>query len=260
MRFAIFYNPQTNPDNKTHALAMAQILEKQELNYVLNPDMIHSPRFDVALAVGGDGTMLYASNLLAHHKTPILGINFGHRGYLCEATKEQAEAAIRSIATGRYRIEEKTRIQAEIKRRQKIVAELEALNEISIGGINRTVHIHVEITTPNETIQASIAGDGLIVATQTGSTAYNINAGGPKLLTEALSIVANNAFFESDTLLPITKSLVAPSQTVIKIEDSSRNRANLPYVIADGQDSVKMDKNDLVVIKMAKYKNYFVKL
>lgn len=259
MRVAIFYNTETNPQNKKYALETATILEKYKLKYFLNPKEEDTDKIDLAFAVGGDGTVLYVANLLASHKIPILGINFGHRGYLCEVQKNETEDCVQKIIEGKYKLEEKTRIQAEIRKQDNSTSILEALNEISVGGINRTVHIEATIITPQTSLKTTITGDGLIVATSTGSTAYNINAGGPMLLAEALSIVANNAFFQSESFMPGTRSLVVPSETVIEIRNLSHNTANLPYIIADGQESLKLGKDDLISIKKAKSKNYFIK-
>lgn len=258
MNIAIFYNPKTNPMNKSYAAEVTDVLDKHGVRKLLNPDVKELSKIDTAIAVGGDGTVLYTANLLAHTRIPILGINFGHRGHLCQVRRDEIEASVLKLIDKNYKIVEKTRIQAEIKKRDNATERLEALNEISIGGINRTVHIDIEIITPEKRLSAQISGDGLIVASRTGSTAYNINAGGSMLLTEALSIVANNAFFESDNLLPITKSLVVPSETVIKIRDLSHNPANLPYAIADGQKSIKIPGKEPVIIKKAKNKNYFI--
>lgn len=259
MRVAIFYNAKTNPQNKKYALETATILEKYKIKHFLNPKEEDANKVDLAFAVGGDGTVLYVANLLASHKIPILGINFGHRGYLCETQKNEIEDCVQKIIEGKYEIEEKTRIQAEIKKQSDFASILEALNEISVGGINRTIHIEAKIITPQTSVKTTITGDGVIVATRTGSTAYNINAGGPMLLAEVLSIVANNAFFQSDSFMPCTKSLVVPSETVIEIKNLSHNTANLPYIIADGQKSLKLGKDDSIFIKKAKNKNYFIK-
>ena len=259
MQFAIFYNTKTNPTNKIYAFEVSKILKKLGLSYFLNPAADKFSQIDIAIAVGGDGTVLYVSNLLADHKIPIVGINFGHRGYLCELDKDKVEDGIRLIVKGRYKVIERTRIQAKIKRENEEAVSLEALNEISVGGINRTVHLEADIITPERTFGTQISGDGLIISTRTGSTAYNINAGGPMLLEEAFSIVANNAFFASADLLPITKSLVVPTETTVKLKDISHNPANLPYVIADGQKSFKIGRDDLITVKKAKNKNYFIK-
>jgi len=259
MNIAIFYNPKTNPKNKSYALEIAAILKMHGLKYLLNPLEKDFRDTHIAISAGGDGTVLYTANLLANHKIPILGINFGHRGYLCETSKDKIEEAIEKIVQKKYHIEEKTRIQAEIRKRKKETIRLDALNEISIGGINRTVYLDLQIKTPERNLKINTAGDGIIVATRTGSTAYNINAGGPILMTEALSLIANNAFFQSDSLLPITKSIVLSSDTKITITDSSHNILNLPYVIADGQEAVRIQKENIVIIKKAKEKNLFIR-
>lgn len=258
MRAAIFYNIRTNPRNIEYVELVASELDKSGISYLINPAQISANTADIALAVGGDGTVLYTANLLARTRLPILGINFGHRGFLCALDKDNYEKYLPRLAAGKYTIEKKTRVEAEIKKPDNRVFSLEALNEISLGGINRTVSLEAEIRTPEREITARISGDGLIVSTMTGSTAYNINAGGPMLLTDSFVVLANNAFFESDDLLPITKSLVVPVETVIKANDLSHNPRNLPYVIADGQAAVKTGKDDLITIKKAKHLNYFV--
>lgn len=259
MRVAIFYNPKTNPQNIQHAREAAAALEHAGTSQVTNPTPDKLKKTDIALAVGGDGTVLYAANLLAKSRIPILGVNFGHRGYLCELDKDNFAAYIPYLKEKRYRIMEMTRLQANIHRRDGKIISLQALNEISIGGINRTVSLKADIRTPDKDIDARISGDGLIVSTRTGSTAYNINAGGPMLLTDVFAVLANNAFFDSEHLLPITRSLVVPTDTVIKAEDLSHNALNLPYVIADGQEAIKIGKSDKITIKKAKNKNYFLK-
>ncbi|MDD3190169.1 MAG: NAD(+)/NADH kinase [Candidatus Pacebacteria bacterium] len=257
---AIFYNSKTNPQNKSYALEIATKLDQYKIKHLLNPDEKDLKKINMAFSVGGDGTVLYTANLLADQKVPILGINFGHRGFLCEISKDEIDKALEKIIQNKYKIEEKTRIQAEIKKQKKESATLDALNEISIGGINRTVYLDLQIKTPERNLKTHIAGDGIIVSTRTGSTAYNINAGGPILMTEALSLIANNAFFQSDSLLPIAKSLILPATASVSVTDSSHNSLNLPYVIADGQKAIKINKEDKIIIRKSPRKNYFVKL
>jgi len=260
MRIAIFYNSKTNPRNIEHVQKVASLLDQSGISYLINPAKPAWNKADIALAVGGDGTVLYAANLLARTKLPVLGINFGHRGYLCGLDKNNFQDGIRMLSRKQFEIIEKTRLEARIRKPNGKTLVIEALNEISVGGINRTVTIETDIITPERNIRTRISGDGLIVSTATGSTAYNINAGGPMLLTDAFAILANNAFFDSADLLPITKSIAVPTETVIKAKDLSHNRSNLPFVIADGQKAIKAGKDDLITIRKAKTKNYFIKL
>lgn len=258
MKAAIFYNPKTNPENKTYAAQVARTLTRHAIGYAINPRTAQLRSVQLALAVGGDGTVLYVANLLAKSKIPLLGINFGHRGYLCQVRSAELEAAVARLKSRDYSLSERTRLATSIKKEDGTKLIQEALNEISIGGINRTVHIQADIAYPDHSLRADITGDGLIIATRTGSTAYNINAGGPMLLTDAFSVVANNAFFKSEALLPVTRSLVLPESAVIRIRDLSHNQDNLPFVIADGQDAVRLHKDDQVLIKKSKHKNLFI--
>lgn len=260
MIIAIIYNAQTNPENRNYARAVTDIMDKYGINYLINPKNDDLGGVDAVITVGGDGTVLYAANLLAKHGIPILGINFGHRGYLCQVQSDMIEDAVVRLKNKNFTIVEKTRIQAIIKKRNNSQEILDALNEIAVGGINRTVHLGASITTPEKTIDAEITGDGLIVSTETGSTAYNINAGGPMLLTDAFSIVANNAFFDSELLLPVTKSITAAIDTIINISDLSHNPSNLPFVITDGINAIRIDKDDTITIKKSENKNRFVVL
>lgn len=259
MRIAIFYNSKTNPRNIGYVKQVASVLDKSGIPYLINPARTEWHKTDIALAVGGDGTVLYTANLLSRTELPILGINFGHRGFLCGLDKDNFSRYLPLLWENEFKVAPKTRIEARIRKPDGRILVLEALNEISIGGINRTVSLETDIRTPEKDIKARISGDGLIVSTMTGSTAYNINAGGPMLLTDSFAVLANNAFFDSDSLLPITKSLVVPVETVIRAEDLSHNPRNLPYVIADGQEAIKTGKGDLITIKTARNKNHFIK-
>jgi NAD+ kinase len=259
MKAAIFYNPQTNPKNKLFAEEIRQSLAERAVKAWINPPAKDFPKIDLAFSVGGDGTVLHTANLLAGRKIPLLGINFGHRGHLCETDKEGWQRALSRIVAGDFRVEEKSRIQAKITKRQNTIRTLEGLNEISIGGINRTVHLGVEIRTKDTCLKIEVQGDGLLVATRTGSTAYNLNAGGPMLLLEALSVVANNAFFTSQDLLPITHSLVLPSDALVRVRDISGKSANRPFAIADGQESFKLAAGDTVTICKAHTTSLFIR-
>jgi NAD+ kinase len=260
MRIAIFYNTKTNPENKCHALHIAEILTRHDVKYIINPKTNELRAVDIAFSAGGDGTVLYTANLLAEFSIPLLGINFGHRGYLCSLQSENIESALPPLIEGRYQLVQKTRIQANIKKRGQKSSTFDALNEIAIGGINRTVSLDAEIITPDSRIDTTITGDGLIIATQTGSTAYNINAGGAMLLTDVFSIVANNAIFESDFLLPITKSIVIATDSIIKIKNKNNNPANLPFVISDGINEKVLHSGDTLTISRSKYINHFIVL
>jgi len=227
----------------------------------INPDeKILKDGLDLIIAFGGDGSFLFAADRIAEYRIPLVGINFGNRGYLCEIQKETMLDGIEKIFAGKYKIRERTRIQAEIYHAEKKVGEISGLNEIYIGGINRTVFISVETIGNNKSFKAKVTGDGIIFSTKTGSTAYNMNAGGPVLIVDGFSVVANNAMFESDILLPSAKSFVTSTKAVFRAELLNERKQNLPYLVADGQRNYKFRPGDFVIIKKSLKSNYFIKL
>lgn len=138
---------------------------------------------DVCLSIGGDGTMLRAVHAAVEARVPVLGINVGHLGYLTEVEPTQWEAALERVIAGDYRIEERTTLHVELHRDGEgdgnpIVHHQAALNDAVVEkvGAGHTVRVGVAI---NGRPFLSFATDGFIVATPTGSTAYNLSAGGP---------------------------------------------------------------------------------
>lgn len=188
-------------------------------------DVLDGAEVDCLLALGGDGTLLHASRLMAHHDVPVMGVNFGRVGYLCTISEEQLDRALEVLAEGHYDSEERSMIRASVYNRREEVWRVDALNEVLIGGSNRTLTLDVEIN--GEPI-GEIVGDGIIVATRTGSTAYAMSAGGPVVLLESMILVASNSI--SSALLATT---VLPMDTKISIHN--RTKVTRPYVIADGQ-------------------------
>ncbi len=193
------------------AFALEEILDGEEV--------------DCLLALGGDGTLLHASRLMANHQVPVMGVNFGRVGYLCTISEPQLERALEALCEGRYTMDERSMIRASVFNRREEVWRVDALNEVLIGGSNRTLTLEVEIN--GEPI-GEIVGDGIIIATRTGSTAYAMSAGGPVVLLESMVLVASNSI--SSALLAPT---VLPMDTKISIHN--RTKVTRPYVIADGQ-------------------------
>lgn len=194
-----------------HAYSVEEVLDGEKIDYML--------------ALGGDGTLLHAARLMAPQMVPVMGVNFGRVGYLCTVSEEQMEQALEHIFKGKYRVEERAMIRASVFNRGEEVWRVDALNEVLVGGSNRTLTLEVSI---NGQAIGSIIGDGVIIATRTGSTAYAMSAGGPVVLMESMILVASNAI--NSTLLAPT---VLPMDT--KISVYNRTKVTRPYVIADGQ-------------------------
>ena len=128
------------------------------------------------LCIGGDGTLLRGVKARASKETPVVGVNVGgHLGYLTADT--DLVRALTALNQGQYSIAEKTLVCAQVKEQGKVVARLEALNEIVLRGENNKP-IEVNVSVAGSTVE-SVFGDGLMISTPTGSTAYNLSVGGP---------------------------------------------------------------------------------
>ncbi len=198
---------------------------------------------DIFLSLGGDGTLLHASRLMADRRIPVLGVNFGRVGYLCAATEEQLDETVECLLQGRYQLEERAMLRATVLNRREVVWQAEAFNEVLVGGSNRTLTLDLSIS--GEPI-GTIRGDGVIVASRTGSTAYAMSAGGPVVMLEAMVLVTSN---------DISSALLAPTVLPLEatVEITNRTKVTRPYVIADGQKDYQI--HDGTVIKIEKSSN-----
>jgi NAD+ kinase len=137
-----------------------------------------APGLDVALSLGGDGTMLRTVDLVADHGVPILGVNFGQLGYLTDVQPADARAALEQFLRGEHDIEERMLLRVELSSAAGGTSEHLAFNEAVVEKtpMGHTVRLEVEV---DGKLFTTYAADGLIVATPTGSTAYAFSARGP---------------------------------------------------------------------------------
>lgn len=148
---------------------------------------------DLAVVVGGDGTMLSAARNLVHYRIPLAGINLGRVGFMTDVALKDMEASITDILAGRYTIEERSLLDARILRRDETIVRTVALNEAVVGKGSQGRMIEFEVLLDGEYVY-TLRADGVIVATPTGSTAYALSAQGPILhpAVPALALVPLN--------------------------------------------------------------------
>ena len=148
---------------------------------------------DLAIVVGGDGTMLAAARELVPAGVPLVGINQGRVGFMTDIGYDDMRAGIGAILEGRYVVEERSLIDAEILREGKSMLRTVALNEAVVGKGSQGRLIEFELSLDGEFVYA-LRADGIIVATPTGSTAYALSAQGPILhpAVPALALVPLN--------------------------------------------------------------------
>lgn len=205
-------------------------------------------RVGLILVLGGDGTLLGMAARIAQagSEIPILGVNFGGLGFLTEITLPELYPSLESALEGRAPIDERMAMRASTLRRGARVAERIVLNDVVLthGALSRIISLSV---TADGHLVTRVRADGLIVATPTGSTAYNLSAGGPILHPQVDALVIT-------PIAPHTlanRPLVVPGTTEIRIEpDMERSRDDV-YVTCDGQFGFRAQAGDVVVVRRA---------
>lgn len=133
---------------------------------------------DIIVVLGGDGTMLRWNRLAAPYGTPMLGVNFGHYGFITEVEPDAAQKSLERVLAGDYLISERVLLRAEVTRENKVVATYYALNDVVVskGPFARMASLRTYV---NRRFIVTYAADGIIISSPTGSTAYSLSAGGP---------------------------------------------------------------------------------
>ncbi len=185
---------------------------------------------DFALSLGGDGTFLTTASLVGHLDIPILGINCGHLGYLAEVQTESLENVLEQLVNNNYTIEQRRMLEVSCQYEGKIVSPY-ALNEVAILKSGLSSMITVDVRLNGEPLH-NYKSDGLLIATPTGSTAYNLSAGGPLLDPHVNAIILTPVATHSLNIRPLV--ILDDSQIDVKI--SSRNGNFLLSV--DGRSQV----------------------
>lgn len=150
---------------------------------------------ELAIVLGGDGTILRAAELVRDGTAPVLGINMGHVGFLAEIERDDMDEAVRRAIDRDYRVEERLALSVRVKNeRGAVVYETWALNEATVEKASRERMLEVVIEVDGRPL-SSFGCDGIVVSTPTGSTAYNFSGGGPVIwpTVEAMAVVPLSA-------------------------------------------------------------------
>ncbi|CUS97967.1 NAD(+)/NADH kinase [Candidatus Chrysopegis kryptomonas] len=204
---------------------------------------------DMIISFGGDGTILATARLVGSLQIPILGVNLGKLGFLAEVAPEDVFDFIKKICEGKYRIEERMVLEANVKGESETYF---GLNDIVIDKAGSTRVVDIE-TFINDEYLITYTADGLIISTPTGSTAYSLAAGGP-IVTPSSNVI---------TLTPIcphtltARPVVIPDDSIIKIKIEFYDREIL--LTADGQIEHKLKPPVEIIVKKANYKIKLVK-
>lgn len=208
---------------------------------------------DLVICFGGDGTILHMAKTATRRGLPLLGVNIGTMGFMAELESTELDK-LKLLATGKYKIDTRMMLDVTVQREREIVFHDICLNDavITKGAIARIVHLAVKC----DGIQAmECGGDGVIISTPTGSTAYSLSAGGPIVEPEAESIIIT-PICSHDVA---SRCIVASGQRVINVELTNQSRRNA-FLSVDGGKSLRLNMGDQVIIKKSKLETRLIRL
>ncbi len=206
---------------------------------------------ELLLVFGGDGTILHAARLVEKRSVPILGINIGGLGFLTETTLDRIYDSLTHIFADNYILEKRLMLQASIQRGQDIIGQSAALNDVVVNKSHLARMISTKVFI-NDSFMTNLRGDGLIIATPTGSTGYSLSANGP-ILDPSLEV------FTVNPLCPHTLShrpYIAPSHASISITLTSQENAIATF---DGQIGFDIQSGDVVNIQASKHQAQLIR-
>lgn len=216
------------------------------------PEDLMKERINVAITLGGDGTLLSAVRKISPGSIPIFGINMGRLGFLTEVEVPQMHYYLEKLINGQYSVERRLMLDAVIRRNSEEIFISSALNDIVITKANysRMIELSLEI---NDQAVAAFSADGLIIATPTGSTGYSLSAGGP-IVHNALNVLLITP------ICPHTLSsrplIVSPDEEITVVTGGT---ADDIVLTVDGQVVEKLQSNDKVFIRKSPNTAMFIK-
>jgi len=206
---------------------------------------------ELIVVLGGDGTMLRAARYVAGHKVPILGINMGSFGYLTEVNLNEIHSALELIIRGEFKTEKRMMLDVSIRHGKTVTDVGSVLNDVVInrGSLSRMNELELEV---NSKYLTTYKGDGLIVSTPTGSTAYSLSAGGPIVFPGKDLIIINPICPHTLTNRPIIFS----EDSILKITLWSKDEGAI--LTLDGQEAYKIVSGNVVTVKRSRHATMLV--
>lgn len=208
---------------------------------------------DAVICFGGDGTILHTAKAATKRGIPILGVNIGTMGFLAELESSELNQ-LPKLATGDYRLDPRMMLDVTVQRDRDIIFHDICLNDVVVtkGAVARIVYLSVEC----DGVQAlTCGGDGVIVSTPSGSTAYNLSAGGPIVEPDARNMI----------ITPIcahdicSRCIVTSDRRVLTVRMIQNARRNA-FLSVDGGKAVRLNMGDVVTIRKSKYETKLLKL
>ena len=211
------------------------------------------PNADAIVCFGGDGTILHTAKAATRRNIPILGVNIGTMGFLAELESSEI-ASLSQLASGAYKLDPRMMLDVTIQRDRDIIFHDICLNDVAItkGAVARIIYLSVEC----DGVQAlSCGSDGIIVSTPSGSTAYNLSAGGPIVEPDARNMIITPICAHD----MVSRCIVTSDRRVITVRMTQNARRNA-FVSVDGGKAVRLNLGDTVTIRCSKLETKLIKL
>jgi len=197
------------------------------------------------LVLGGDGTMISTARIIGDAEVPVIGVNYGGLGYLAEFPIEELFPALETILAGQYKVQRRLMLAVELWRGEELITRNRVLNDVVVNKSALARIINIEADLDGQFVNLFRA-DGLIVATPTGSTAYNLSAGGPVIFPSMNAVVIT-------PICPFTLSnrpIVVPDASVIEVRLMT-DKEEVALTL-DGQVGFPLAFRDRIVIRKSK--------
>jgi len=226
------------------------ILDEEASKLAHKPHLRVLPRADIpgeadlVVVLGGDGTLLSVARHSGRRGAPILGVNLGNLGFLTEVSASEMIAAVDSCLSGKASVERRMMLRAELRRKGKTRAVFHCLNDVVVAktALARMIDIRVDV---GGGLLTTMRSDGIIVATPTGSTAYNLSAGGPIVTPGMDGILITPLCPHTLTMRP----LVVGGASRIDVELTGESGP--VFLTADGQEGHPVERGDRIVVHRA---------
>ncbi len=211
------------------------------------------PNADAVICFGGDGTILHTAKAATKRGIPILGVNIGTMGFLAELESSELNQLPR-LVSGEYKLDPRMMLDVTVQRDRDIIFHDICLNDVVVtkGAVARIVYLSVEC----DGVQAmSCGGDGVIISTPSGSTAYNLSAGGPIVEPDARNMIITPICAHD----MVSRCVVTSDRRVITVRMVQNARRNA-FLSVDGGKALRLNMGDTVTIRKSKYETKLIKL
>ncbi len=211
------------------------------------------PNADMVICFGGDGTILHMAKAATRKGIPILGVNIGTMGFMAELESSEMDK-LTKLASGEYSLDTRMMLDVTVQRDRDIIYHDICLNDVAItkGSVGRIVHLNVKC---DDVKAMECGGDGIIIATPTGSTAYSLSAGGPIVEPDARNIIITPVCAHD----MISRSMVMSEKRNITVCMSQNVRRNA-FLSVDGGKAIRMNVGDVAIIKKSRLETKLVRL